>query len=164
LIDAGSAHGSAQSPSSAWRQIPFGASTLSEAGSPSQIAVTAGIASVRYDGTQGFACLSFVNHAPQAVTEVDVDILVIDGLGFLKRALPLRRTGTFASGAAVDGPTSLHDVGSSRPNCVIDGNGAIADPTDPFAKAVAVGYAIRRVTYADGTSWIEPGANPWPAR
>jgi hypothetical protein len=162
LIDASTAHGSAQSPSSEWRQVPFGATTLDAADSPAHIAVTHGIASVRYDGTQGFACLSFVNNATQPVTEVDIDIDVLDGFGFLKRTLPLRRTGTFAPGTAVEGPTSLRDVRSAQPNCVIDGDGSIADPTDPFAGAFAIGYAIRRVTYADGTAWNEPGANPWP--
>jgi hypothetical protein len=118
---------------------------------------------VRYDGTQGFACVSFTNDAALTATEVDVDIEIIDGLGFVRRVLPLRRTGTFVTGAAVDGPTSLRNVGSAQPNCVIDGANEIADPTDPFANAMAVGYAVRQVKYVDGSTWLEPGANPWPA-
>jgi hypothetical protein len=162
LIDASAAHGSAQSPSSEWRQVPFGAATLDAADSPAHVRVTRGIASVRFDGTQGFACLSFVNDAAQPATEVDIDIEVLDGFGLMKRALALRRTGSFAPGAAVDGPTALRDVRAAQPNCVIDGDGTIADPTDPFAGAFAIGYAIRHVTYADGSAWNEPGANPWP--
>ena len=61
------------------------------------------------------------------------------------------------------GPTSLREVSTAQPNCVIDGENGLADPTNPFSGAALVGYAIRRVTFADGTSWIEPGANPWPA-
>jgi hypothetical protein len=63
----------------------------------------------------------------------------------------------------VNGPGSLRDVNSRRPNCVIDGAGDLDDPSNPFSGAAAVGYAIRQVTYADGSVWREPGANPWPA-
>jgi hypothetical protein len=160
LIDASTAHGSSQSPSSAWRQLPFGAMTIAGP-SPSRITVTHGIASVRYDGTQGFACLSLVNDAPQPAMEVDVDIQIIDGNGFLQRVLPLRRVATFAPGVAVEAPTSLHDVRSPHPGCAIDGEGDAADATDPFAGAAAIGYSIREVHYADGSSWLEPGANAW---
>jgi hypothetical protein len=162
LLDAADAHGSSQSPSNDWRQLPFGAMTFASADAPSQIAITHGIASVRSDGTEGFACLSFVNRAAQPATEVDVDIEIIDGLGFVRRVVPLRRVGSFAPGQPVDGPTSVHDVHSAQPNCVIDGENAIADPSDPFAGAFAVGYAVRRVTFADGSVWLEPGANAWP--
>jgi hypothetical protein len=160
LIDASTAHGSSQSPSSAWRQLPFGAMSVSAA-SPSQITVTHGIASVRYDGTQGFACLSLVNNAPQPATEVDVDIQIVDGYGFLKRVLPLRRVATFTPGVAVEAPTSLRDVRAPRPGCVMDGEGDAADATDPFAAAAVIGYTVREVKYADGTAWLEPGANAW---
>lgn len=163
ILDAADAHGSAQSPSSAWRQVPFGAATLDAASSPSGIAITHGISSVRYDGTEGFACISFQNNAQQAVTEVDVDIQVVDGLGLWRRVVPLRRSGSFGPGALVNGPGSLRDVNASRPNCVIDGAGDLDDPSNPFSGAAAVGYAIRQVTYADGSVWREPGANPWPA-
>ncbi len=162
ILDSANSHGSAQSPSSAWRQLPFGSATLDAAASPSQIALTHGISSVRYDGTEGFACISFQNNAQQAVTELDVDIQVIDGLGLLRRVVPLRRIGSFAPGAQVNGPGSLPDVNSSRPNCVIDGAGDLDDPSNPFSGAAAVSYAIRQVTYGDGSTWLEPGANPWP--
>jgi hypothetical protein len=163
ILDSADSHGSAQSPSSAWRQVPFGAATLDAASSPSQIAITHGISSVRYDGTEGFACISFQNNAQQAVTELDVDIQIVDGLGLLRRVVPLRRTGSFGPGALVNGPGSLRDVNARRPNCVIDGAGDLDDPSNPFSGAAAVGYAIRAVTYADGSAWREPGANPWPA-
>jgi hypothetical protein len=43
----------------------------------------------------------------------------------------------------------------------MDGEGDAADATDPFAAAAVIGYTVREVKYADGTAWLEPGANAW---
>jgi hypothetical protein len=161
LVDAASAHSSPRA-GPAWRGLLFAASTLEPGGGPSQIAITHGFAASRADGTEGVACISFTNNAPQTATELDLDLEVSDAYGFVKRVVGLRRIGTFASGAVIAGPTSVADAKSSRPNCVIDGEGSLDDPTDPFAGAAAVFYTVRQVKYADGTSWLLPGANPWP--
>jgi hypothetical protein len=161
LIEANPGH-SAPPPPSSWRGLQFAASGVGGDADGSHIAVTHGFASARYDGTQGFACISFANNAAQTATEVDLDFEMLDGYGFLKRVVPLRRTGSFAPGVEVDGPSTPADVKSDRPNCVVDGEGVFADASDPFAGASTVVYAVREVKYADGSSWIRPGANPWP--
>ena len=160
LIDAAPAHNVPQPPSVPWRSLVFGASRL---GAPSPtVAVTRGFAAVRNDGTQGIACISFTNHASQPLREVDVDIEIIDELGLIKRVAPLRRTGVVAAGASAGGPENVQDVASARGNCVIDGENTLTDLTDPFAGAAAVLYAVRAVAYADGSTWLQPGANLWP--
>jgi hypothetical protein len=160
LIDASMDRASNRAaPAQPWRSLPFAASTLGAPGS--QILVTRGFAAVRYDGTEGAACISFVNQAPVAATQVDVDIEILDGLGFVKRVQALRRAGNFAPGAEIGGPTGPQTIQNARENCVIDGENRLDDPTDPFSRASAVVYAVRQVFYADGTSWLAPGANPW---
>jgi hypothetical protein len=160
LIDASMDRASSRTaPDQPWRSLPFAASTLSAPGS--QILVNRGFAAVRYDGTEGAACISFVNQAPVAVRRLDVDIEILDGLGFIKRVRALRRTGPFAPGAEIGGPSGPQTIENARENCVIDGENRLADPTDPFSRASAVIYAVRQVLYADGTSWLQPGANPW---
>jgi hypothetical protein len=161
LIDANPGKNSAPPPSS-WRGLQFAASSVGSEADASHIAVTHGFASARYDGTQGFACISFTNNAAQPAIEVDVDFEILDGFGFLKRVVPLRRTGSFVPGVEVSGPSTPADVKAGRPNCVVDGEGAFADPSDPFAGASTIVYSVREVKYADGSSWILPGANPWP--
>jgi hypothetical protein len=161
LIDASMDRASSRSaPDQPWRNLPFATSTLSAPGS--QILVNRGFAAVRYDGTEGVACISFLNQAPVAVTRVDVDIEILDGLGFVKRVQALRRSGPFAAGAEIGGPSGPQTVENARANCIIDGENRLADASDPFARASAVVYAVRQVFYADGTSWLQPGANPWP--
>jgi hypothetical protein len=158
LIDASSAH-VAQQPSVPWRSLLFATSTLGEGGSG--IAVTRGFAAVRNDGTEGLACISFANDAQKTATEIDVDIEILDTLGFIRRVEPLRLRGSFAPGAEVGGPANVQDVQSARGNCVIDGENRLDDATDPFSGAQAVVYSVRRVRFADGTEWLQPGANPW---
>jgi hypothetical protein len=137
----------------------FAASTLG--GDGSNISITHGFAAVRNDGTEGLACVSFTNNAQKTANEIDVDIEIIDTLGFLKRAAPLRLRGSFAPGAEVGGPANVQDVNSARGNCVIDGENTLVDTTDPFSGAQAVVYSVRRVAFTDGTQWLQPGANPW---
>lgn len=162
LVDAASKSSAPQSSPAAWRGLTFAASTADADGGPSQIAITHGFAASRADGTEGAACLSFVNNAQQPATEVDVDLELTDGYGFMKRVLALRRIGNFVPGVVVAGPSSIADAKSARPNCVVDGEGSLDDPTDPFAGAWAVFYTVRQVKYADGSAWLLPGANPWP--
>jgi len=57
----------------------------------------------------------------------------------------------------------VQDVASARDNCVIDGENTLTDLSDPFNGASAVLYAVRAVTYADGSTWLQPGANRWSA-
>lgn len=123
--------------------------------------MTRGFAAVRNDGTEGLACISFANTTQKAATEIDVDIEILDSLGFIRRVAPLRLSGSFAPGAQVGGPANVEDVGSARANCVIDGENTLADTTDPFSGSQAVVYSVRRVKFADGTAWLQPGANPW---
>jgi hypothetical protein len=159
LIDASSANAAPQPPSVPWRSLLFAASTLGDGGSG--IAVTRGFAAVRNDGTEGLACISFANHSAKPVNEIDVDIVMLDALGFIHRVEPLRLVGAFAPGAEIGGPNSVEDVNAARANCVIDGERRLDDPTDPFSGASAVVYAVRRVQFADGTTWLQPGANAW---
>lgn len=163
LIEASAAHPSSQGSGASWRPLLFAASTLDAAADASQISITHGFAAARFNGTEGLACLSFVNNAQQTAVEVDVDLQMVDAYGFLRRVAPLRRYGSFAPGQLIAGPSSVQDANASRPNCVVDGEGSVADPTDPFAGAAAVLYAVRQVKYADGSAWLLPGANPWPA-
>lgn len=160
LIDASSAHTTKQPPSVPWRGLLFAASTLGTGGS--EIAVTRGFAAVRNDGTEGLACISFANNSQKAATEIDVDIEILDTLGFIRRVAPLRLRGSFAPGAEVGGPANVQDVNSARANCVIDGENTLTDTTDPFTGASAVVYSVRRVLFADGTQWLQPSANAWP--
>ncbi len=160
LIDATSAHNVPEPPSVPWRSLVFGASRLGARSST--VVVTRGFAAVRNDGTEGVACISFTNNASQSLREVDVDIEIIDKLGFIKRVAPLRRAGLVAAGASAGGPENVQDVASARGNCVIDGENTLTDLTDPFAGAAAILYAVRSVAYADGSTWLQPGANPWP--
>ncbi|HEX8806807.1 MAG TPA: hypothetical protein VF741_07650 [Candidatus Aquilonibacter sp.] len=159
LIDASSANAAPQPPSVPWRSLLFAASTLGDGGSG--ITVTHGFAAVRNDGTEGLACISFMNNNQKVANEIDVDIEVLDTNGFIRRVAPLRLTGSFAPGAEIGGPKSVEDVNAARANCVIDGEHRLDDPTDPFSGASAVVYAVRRVQFADGTTWLQPGANPW---
>jgi hypothetical protein len=159
LIDAPSANAAPQPPSVPWRSLLFASSTLGNGGSG--VTVTHGFAAVRNDGTEGLACISFVNNNPQPANEIDVDIEILDTLGFIHRVAPLRLTGSFAPGAEIGGPKSVEDINAARENCVIDGERRLDDPSDPFAGASAVIYAVRRVRFADGTTWLQPGANPW---
>jgi hypothetical protein len=159
LIDASSATTAPQPPSVPWRGLLFAASTLGAANSG--ISVTYGFAAVRNDGTEGLACVSFVNRNAQPATAVDVDIEVLDTLGFIRRVSPLRLRGNFAPGVEIGGPSSVEDVNSARANCVIDGENRLDDATDPFSGAAAVVYSVRRVQFADGTVWLQPGANAW---
>lgn len=159
LIDASSARGTPQPPPVAWRALLFAASTLGSGGSG--IAITRGFAAVRNDGTEGLACVSFANRATKAATQVDVDIEILDSMGFIRRVAPLRLSGSFAPGTEIGGPANVEDVNSARANCVIDGENALTNSTDPFSNAHAVVYSVRRVQFADGTQWLQPGANPW---
>lgn len=160
LIDASTAHGAPQAPPVAWRSLVFGASNLGAG--PSPVAVTRGFAAVRNDGREGIACVSFTNETQRPLREVDIDVEILDGLGFIQRVAPLRRTGLVAGGASAGGPENAQDLASARGNCVIDGENTLADTTDPFAGASAVVYAVRGVTYANGATWLRIGANRWP--
>jgi hypothetical protein len=146
-------------PQVAWRNLVFASSTLGMNGS--NVDVTHGFAAVRNDGTEGLACVSFVNRNAKVATEVDVDLEILDALGYIRRVEPLRLSGTFQPGAEIGGPQSVEEVQSARQNCAIDGERSLSDPTDPFSAANAVVYSVRSVRFADGTSWSEPGANPW---
>jgi hypothetical protein len=159
LIDATSAHAAPQPPSVPWRSLLFAASNLGSGGSG--IVVTRGFAAVRNDGTEGLACVSFANNSQKTASEIDVDIEILDSLGFIRRVAPLRLSGSFAPGAEIGGPANVQDVNSARANCVIDGEHTLANLSDPFSGAQAVVYSVRRVQYADGTQWLQPGANPW---
>jgi hypothetical protein len=160
MIDASTAHNAAPLPPSVpWRDLLFAASTLGS--QESGITVTRGFAAVRNDGTEGLACISFANNAQKTANEVDVDIEILNTLGFIRRVAPLRLTGSFAPGQEVGGPANVEAVDSARANCVIDGENKLADMTDPFSGAQAVVYSIRRVLFADGTQWLQAGANPW---
>lgn len=162
LIDASTDRSSGPAPAPtppSWRNLPFATSLQSAPGS--QIIVNRGFAAVRNDGTEGVACISFVNQSPKAVTQVDFDIEILDGLGLIKRVQALRRDGSFSPGAEVGGPRGPQTISEARANCVIDGENNLTDLTDPFSNASAVAYAVRQVFYADGTSWLQPGANPW---
>jgi hypothetical protein len=159
LIDASSAHDAAQPPALPWRSLVFAASTLGSDGSG--IAITRGFAAVRNDGTEGLACVSFANRTQKAASEIDVDIEMLDTLGFIRRVAPLRLSGAFAPGVEVGGPANVQEVDAARANCVIDGENSLANSTDPFASAQAVVYSVRRVRFADGTQWLQPGANSW---
>ncbi len=119
LIDATSANAAPQPPSVPWRSLLFASSKLGDGGSG--ISVTHGFAAVRNDGTEGLACISFANQNEKLATEVDVDIEILDTLGFIRRVEPLRLTGSFAPGAEIGGPRSVQDLSSARANCVIDG-------------------------------------------
>ncbi len=160
LIDASTAHTTQPAPSEPWRGLTFAASTLGSGGSA--VRVTRGFAAVRNDGSEGLACISFANNGQKVANEVDVDIEILDTLGFIRRVAPLRLRGSFAPGVEVGGPANVHDVDSARDNCVIDGENALADTSDPFNGAGAVVYSVRRVLFADGSQWLQPGANAWP--
>ncbi len=149
----------AGSPPVTWRSLPFAMSSLSAPGS--HVVVTRGFAAVRDDGTEGAACVSFANQGTKAVTQLDIDIEILDGLGFIKRVRGLRRAGNFAAGAEIGGPSGPQTVAEARANCVIDGENSLEDASDPFAGASGVAYAVRQVVYADGTSWLQPDANQW---
>jgi len=160
LIDASVDRSSGRAaPASPWRSLPFAASSLSARGS--RIAVNRGFAAVRNDGTEGVACISFVNQSATTATQIDVDIEILDNWGLIKRVQRVRRIGTFVSGTEIGGPAGPQTVADARANCVIDGENTLDDPTDPFSSASAVVYAVRAVFYADGTSWLQRGANAW---
>jgi hypothetical protein len=159
LIDASSANVAQQPPAVPWRGLLFGASKLGSGGSG--IAVTRGFAAVRNDGTEGLACISFMNNNQKTATEIDVDIEILDTLGFIRRVAPLRLKGSFAPGTEVGGPANVEDLSSARANCVIDGENELDDSSDPFSGAQAVVYSVRRVLFADGSTWIQEGANSW---
>jgi hypothetical protein len=159
MIDASNANVAQQPPSVPWRGLLFASSTLGSGGSG--ISVTRGFAAVRNDGTDGLACISFVNNTTKPATEIDVDVEILNTLGLISRVEPLRLRGSFAPGVEIGGPKNVEDVSSARANCVIDGENQLDDTTDPFTGAQAVVYAVRRVQFADGSVWLQPGANPW---
>jgi len=159
LIDASAERAQQKGPTVPWRDLSFAASTLGNAGSG--IGVTRGFAAVRSDGTEGLACVSFVNNGAKAATEIDIDIEILDTLGLIRRVAPLRLNGSFAPGVEVGGPPNVQSVDRARGNCVIDGENKLTNLTDPFSSAGAVVYSVRRVQFADGTLWLQAGANPW---
>ncbi len=158
LVNAATKNASPATPPP-WRDVPFGTSILNAPDAP--VRIDGGFASVRNDGTEGIACISFTNTSPKTINELDVDVQPLNNAGMLIRAVALRRAGSFAPNQRVGGPSDVQNVAHERANCVIDGEGALADTADPFSGASSVAYAVRRVLFSDGTSWIEPGANPW---
>lgn len=149
LLDASnqSSHPSSSPPP--WRAVHFAASPLSDPASP--VTVTHGFAAVHNDGSGGIACVSIANQSSKTVTQVDVDFEILNGLGLIKNVQPLRRMGTVAPGAQAGGDVGPQSEAEQRANCV------------PFSGATTVQYAVRQVFFEDGTSWLQPGANPWSA-
>ncbi len=138
-----------------WRQITVATKTLAPS-SEGSIEVLGSFAAARRDGTSAVACISFKNTDARTATRVLFDFGLIDGSGANVGSLVLDRKGTFSTGIDIIGYGNLQDF------VVHSGNRGYADNCTtlsmqmaalPLLSAKFATYAVKRVEYADGTSW-----------
>jgi len=121
------------------------------------ISVKRGLAAVRNNYADGAACIAFVNEGAKTVTRVDFDLTFIDSSGYLQ-TMALDRSGHFVRGVLVDGPEHESLITREEQNCAFLGSPSPgAAPISSLARAEGLIYAVRRVVYADGTSWTPAG-------
>jgi hypothetical protein len=138
-----------------YRQIQLASRTL-ENKPQGKIAVLGGWAAVKRDGHGAVVCVSFKNHAAVAATRVVFQFSILSRSGAELGQLELDRSGSFAPGIEINGWPSLSDwqggVGHRGygDNCKIV-NSAVA--ALPLLSAHTVTYEVKRVEFADGSSW-----------
>lgn len=121
-----------------------------------KIALLNGWAAVKRDGHGAVVCVAFKNEAAVAATRVVFAFTILGRNGNDLGNLELDRSGTFSPGVTIDGWPSLGawqgGVGHRGygDNCkVLNSNLAAL----PLLSAHNVTYEVKRVDYADGTSW-----------
>lgn len=138
-----------------YRRIELASRTL-ENRPQGKIALLGGWAAVKRDGRGAVVCVSFKNEAAVAATRVVFQFAIVGRSGDELGTLELDRTGTFSPGIEINGWPSLADwqggVGHRGygDNCKVLNSGLAALP---LLSAHAATYEVRRVEYADGTSW-----------
>ncbi|MGR4066185.1 MAG: hypothetical protein ACLQPV_12175 [Vulcanimicrobiaceae bacterium] len=141
-----------------WRQITVATKSLSPANEGS-IQVLNSFAAARRDGTSAAACVSFKNTDTRTATRVVFAFDLVDGNGAQVGTLSLDRRGTFSPGIDINGYSGLSDWASGG------GNRGYADNCTTLSRQMAAlpilsarfaTYSIKRVEYADGTSWSAP--------
>jgi hypothetical protein len=141
-----------------WRQITVATKTLAPS-NEGAIEVLGSFAAARLDGTSAAACISFKNTDPRTATRVLFEFALFDGNGAHVGSLELDRKGTFSTGIAIDGYHTLAEWASGG------GNRGYADNCTrlsanmaalPILQAKYATYIVKRVEYADGTSWSAP--------
>src|SRR5271165_4208265 len=143
-----------------WRQITVATKTLAPSNEGS-IEILGSFAAVRRDGKSAVACVSFKNTDTRTATRVLFEFAILDGRGADVGSLPLDRKGTFSPGISIMGYGGLSDWtsgGGNRgkaDNCVTLTNAVAALP---ILSAQYASYAVKRVEYADGSSWNAPPA------
>lgn len=141
-----------------WRQIQFATESFSAAPS-GPIQVGAGMAAAKRDGTSIVACVTFTNTAPQAATSIAFVFTMKSGNGDTVGTLGFVRNGTFSTGIGIhtwDSYSSWRQQSGNRgynDNCVTKESGVAALP---ILETHFVTYAVKSVTFADGTSWNAP--------
>lgn len=145
------------SPQQQYHIMQLTSPTLNSGNPPSGIVVTSGFALIKKDATKAVVCLSFKNVAAQAATEVDFAFPLVDGQGDNVGTLTLDRKGTFSPQIAINGPSNADGYlnpgfgpRASFDNCLVSNQGTAALP---LLQARFVSYTVRRVVYADGTTW-----------
>ncbi len=141
-----------------WRQLQFATDSFSDAPT-GPIQVGAGIAAAKRDGTSLVACVTFTNTAPQAATSVSFVFTLKSGNGDAVGTIGFVRNGTFSTGIGIhtwDSYASWRQQSGNRgynDNCVTKETGVAALP---ILETRFVTYAVKSVTFADGTSWSAP--------
>jgi len=141
-----------------WREITVATKSLSPSNEGS-IQILNSFAAARRDGTSAAACVSFKNTDSRTATRVLFAFTLVDGNGAEVGALTLDRRGTFSPGIDINGYSGLSDWASGG------GNRGYADNCTTLSRNMAAlpilsarfaTYAVKRVEYADGTSWNAP--------
>lgn len=138
-----------------YREIRLASQTLGNS-AQGKIALLGGWAAVKRDGRAAVVCVSFKNEAAVAATRVVFRFTILGRSGNDLGTLEFDRSGTFSPGVDINGWQSLKDwqggVGHRgyADNCKVLDSGVAALP---LLSAHTVTYEIRRVDYADGSSW-----------
>ena len=143
-----------------WRQITVATKTLSPS-SEGAIEILSRFAAARRDGKSAAACVSFKNTDTRTATRVLFEFALIDGNGSHIGSLALDRKGTFSTGVAIEGYRTLSDWSSGGGNRGYSDNCTTLTrdmAALPILSAQFATYIVKRVDYADGTSWSAPTA------
>lgn len=151
-----------------WRNVPLATATLENAPEHG-IQILGGFAAAKKDGKSAIACVSFKNVDSRVAKRVVFEFPLSGEGGQTLGTLTLDRTGEFSPNIDIRSYESIeqwqgHGVGpvsSFNQGCI---QRDLPTAAMPFLQAQAVGYRVKQVDYADGTSSAAPApaAQPVP--